>query len=122
MLGPVENIISEKSSFCQCYHHVEPSEIFNFIFNFISSNNDLWKDGIHLVEDGKVLLASNFIVNLNNFYHTTLLSLRLKLTKNFQICRSRSRNARNKHGGGLIEFIRKGLICKRLESPRKYNQ
>ena len=29
----------------------------------------------------------------------------------------RARRDRDKHGGGLIEFVRKGLICKRL---RKY--
>ena len=30
----------------------------------------------------------------------------------------RNRKDRNKHGGGLIEFVRKGLIRKRLEVPK----
>ena len=31
----------------------------------------LYKDGHHLLEDGKKILANNFIVNLNNFFLDT---------------------------------------------------
>ena len=41
-------------------------------FIFIENKNielgDLWKDGLHLLEIGKVKLANNFIQFLNNFY------------------------------------------------------
>ena len=31
------------------------------------SEKDLWKDGIHLTESGRVIVANNFINYLNNF-------------------------------------------------------
>ena len=43
------------------------------VYGFVFLNNSnikkehLWKDGTHLVEEGKVLLANNFIKSLNNF-------------------------------------------------------
>ena len=33
----------------------------------------------------------------------------------------RARRDRDKHGGGLIEFVRKGLICKRLRNYESLN-
>ena len=44
---------------------------FGFIDSFQITTNDLWKDGIYLVEDGKVLLPSNFINKLNYFSRKT---------------------------------------------------
>ena len=47
-----------------------------------------------------------------------------KLNKEFPNAQSimsdyeiKSRRDRNKHGGGLLEFIRKGLICKTVAIP-----
>ena len=31
-------------------------------------------------------------------------------------CKIRARRDRNKYGGGLIEFVKKGLICKKLKT------
>ena len=36
-----------------------------------NDSNDVWIDGIHLVKDGKVLSASNFINNFNYFLGNT---------------------------------------------------
>ena len=44
---------------------------FAFIDNFQITSNDLRKDGTPSVEDGKVLLASNFIDNFNYFLCNT---------------------------------------------------
>ena len=40
---------------------------FYFIDNSAVMERDLWKDGVHMVESGKCLVAKNFICNLNNF-------------------------------------------------------
>ena len=40
---------------------------FCFIDNGAISENDLSKDGIHLIESGRVIVANNFINHLNNF-------------------------------------------------------
>ena len=40
---------------------------FYFIDNSGVTERDLWKDGIHMVESGKCLVANNFICHLNNF-------------------------------------------------------
>lgn len=54
-----------------------------------------------------------------------MLSLKQNLIKNFQIhsfsienYNIRNRKHRNKHGGGLVEFVQKRLICKKLETPK----
>ena len=31
------------------------------------SKKNLWSDGVHLVESGKVIIANNFINDINNF-------------------------------------------------------
>ena len=41
--------------------------VFHFINNLAVAQRDLWKDGVHLVEGGKCLVANNFICHLNNF-------------------------------------------------------
>ena len=40
---------------------------FYFIDNSAVTERDLWKDGVHMVESGKCLVANNFICHLNNF-------------------------------------------------------
>ena len=40
---------------------------FCFIDNGAVSERDLWKDGIHLIESGRVIVANNLINYLNNF-------------------------------------------------------
>ena len=40
---------------------------FYFIDNGAISKKDLWKDGIHLIESGRVIVANNLINYLNNF-------------------------------------------------------
>ena len=40
---------------------------FYFIDNSPVTERDLRKDGVHLVESGKCLVANNFICHLNNF-------------------------------------------------------
>ena len=46
----------------------------NFFIEFIERNQitakDLWKDGIHLTEPGKVFLARNLLDRINFFYAT----------------------------------------------------
>ena len=40
---------------------------FYFIDNAAVMERDLWKDGVHMVESDKCLVANNFICHLNNF-------------------------------------------------------
>ena len=40
---------------------------FYFIDNSAMTERDPWKDGVHMVESGKCLVANNFICHLNNF-------------------------------------------------------
>ena len=40
---------------------------FHFVDNGAVSKCDLWKDGIHLLETGKVIIANNFISSINYF-------------------------------------------------------
>ena len=40
---------------------------FHFVDNGAVSKCDLWKDGIHLLETGKVIIANNFINSINYF-------------------------------------------------------
>ena len=40
---------------------------FYFINNSEVTKRDLWKDGVHMVENGKCLVANNFICRLNIF-------------------------------------------------------
>ena len=40
---------------------------FCFINKGAFSKKDLWKDGIHLTESGRVIVANNFTNYLNNF-------------------------------------------------------
>ena len=40
---------------------------FDFINNSNIKREHLWKDGTHLVEEGKIILANNYIKCLNNF-------------------------------------------------------
>ena len=63
-------------------------------------------------------------VLVSKFYHFTLLSLKPKLMRNFQIHSfffkfdTRNPKDRNKHGERLLEFVRKGLICKIIEARK----
>ena len=162
----------------------------------------LWKDGLHLVESGKVILANNFLSYLSKCFFNTYTSSgviyldddirntkldlsvskssaadlemlqddRLKLLHNPLIAylninslrnkvndlgeilkdlpldymvisetkldesfpnsqfklngyEVRARRDRHKHGGGLIEFVRQGFICKRLKKYEpNYNE
>ena len=41
---------------------------FYFIDNSAVTEKDLWKDGVHLVESGKCIVANNFINHLNCFF------------------------------------------------------
>ena len=40
---------------------------YKFISNTQINKRDLWSDGIHLQESGKILIASNFLNSVNNF-------------------------------------------------------
>ena len=40
---------------------------FKFVDNGAVSKSDLWKDAIHLLESGKVIIAINFINSINYF-------------------------------------------------------
>ena len=42
------------------------NEGFGFINNINITSQYLWKDGLHLIESGKVILANNFIHSINN--------------------------------------------------------
>ena len=44
---------------------------FYFIDNSAVTERDLRKDGVHMVESGKCLVANNFICHLNNFLGLT---------------------------------------------------
>ena len=41
--------------------------VFHFVDNNAVSKCDPWKDGIHLLETGKVIIANNFISSINYF-------------------------------------------------------
>ena len=41
----------------------------NYIDNRNIRETHLFKDGLHLLETGKQILANNFVFNLNNFSH-----------------------------------------------------
>ena len=41
---------------------------FHLVDNGAVSKCDLWKDGIHLLETGKVIIANNFISSINFFF------------------------------------------------------
>ena len=40
---------------------------FHFVDNGVVSKCDLWKDGIHLLETGKAIIANNLISSINYF-------------------------------------------------------
>ena len=40
---------------------------FKFIDNGVVSEIDLWTDGIHMIESGKLIIANNLIISLNHF-------------------------------------------------------
>ena len=40
---------------------------FKFVYNGAVSENDLWTDGIHMIESGKRIIANNLINSLNYF-------------------------------------------------------
>ena len=40
---------------------------YEFISNMQINNRDLWRDGIHLPESGKILIAKYFTNSVNNF-------------------------------------------------------
>ena len=62
LINEVNGILKEK---CQTYG-------FTFIDNDNIKKEHLWKDGTHLNENGKIILANNYIRNLNNFlYYVT---------------------------------------------------
>ena len=44
-----------------------PRNGFKFIDNGAVSEIDLWTDGIHTIESGKLIIANNFIISLNYF-------------------------------------------------------
>ena len=62
LINEVNGILKEK---CQTYG-------FTFINNDNIKKEHLWKDGTHLNENGKIILANNYIRNLNIFlYYVT---------------------------------------------------
>ena len=84
--------------------------------SFINNDNiirkDIYNDGLHLLRPGK-FLSKNFIENIHNFLkmhthhaHVPINIPLLEITVIFQILKP------FKSGGGLIEFVRKGFICK----------
>ena len=46
-----------------------------YIDNKEINGERVWKDGIHLQENGKIILARNFIYHINNFLGQKLLLL-----------------------------------------------
>ena len=58
-INNINNILEEQCHKCD----------FIFINNNEINDEHLWKDGIHLKENGKVLLARNFISNINHFLY-----------------------------------------------------
>ena len=46
---------------------------FVYIDNKEINGEHVWKDGIHLQENGKIILARNFIYHINNFLGQKLL-------------------------------------------------
>ena len=78
-----ENGVNEiliSSLICRSSHHLNSkvtkvndilkdlcyNEGFGFINNINITSQYLWKDGLHLIEAGKVILANNFIHSINN--------------------------------------------------------
>ena len=55
------------SSVSQCISNMCRDNSFVFIDNNNTSTLSLFRDGLHLLEIGKCILANNFIENLNNF-------------------------------------------------------
>ena len=45
---------------------------FHFVDNGTVSKCDVWKDGIHLLETGKVIIANNFISSINYFLENVI--------------------------------------------------
>ena len=81
----VETVFISGITFCKNVEHgridrvnrmiKEESEKNGFIYinNDEINGNNVWKDGIHLEESGKVILANNFIDHINNFLGQKLL-------------------------------------------------
>ena len=81
----VETVFISGITFCKNVEHgridrvnrmiKEESENNGFIYinNDEINGNNVWKDGIHLEESGKVILANNFIDHINNFLGQKLL-------------------------------------------------
>ena len=44
---------------------------FTFIDNNTVKHNDLWNDGVYLLEGGKIIIADNVIHNINYFLQIT---------------------------------------------------
>ncbi|XP_057314887.1 uncharacterized protein LOC130656060 [Hydractinia symbiolongicarpus] len=57
--------------FIKSLNHILENEAKKYGYIFIDNSNimesNLWKDGLHLMESGKVLLANNFLFYINNF-------------------------------------------------------
>ena len=49
--------------------------MFHFVDNGAVSKCDLWKDGIHLLEIGNVIIANNFISSINYLLENTSLPI-----------------------------------------------
>ena len=48
----------------------------HFVDNGAVSKCDLWKDGIHLLETGKVIIANNFLSSINDFLENMIPPIR----------------------------------------------
>ena len=63
-----QKLINEMNGFLK-----EKCQMETYGFIFINDDNiikeHLWKDGTHLNENGKIILANNYIRNLNNFLY-----------------------------------------------------
>ena len=62
----LENVHVKLTNFCQCNN-------ISIIDNRNIRSNHLYKDGLHLIEDGKRLLGNNFVSGLNNMYYNNFL-------------------------------------------------
>ena len=47
---------------------------FAYICNKNIDINRLWRDGIHLTDEGTSILSKNFLENLNSFFHQNMVS------------------------------------------------
>ena len=59
-----------------------PKNGFHLVDNGAVPKENLWRDGVHLVESGKVIIANNLINCINNFFRSCNFSSAETLTEN----------------------------------------